>query len=495
MNPKGITQGKIGAVSSGHALATRAALDILTDGGSAVDAAICAQAVICVVMPQAAGLGGDMLMLIRTPESNTFAINGVGRSSLEWAPPNQGSGATVTVPGIVSGWSVAEGAFGKLPLQRIFAPAIAIARSGFNAEASLIRARDSQRARLLANGASDWPLINLGLGDEWKQPELAALLEYLVRSGLQSFYKDPVASTICRAVQKLYGGLSTEDFASQNVLLENATSTSWGLSTLYVQPPSTQGVLLAMVAKWLDHNTDLFYPQGKMNAELDTLLAHLEIEVTEGAFQSRDAVISEGDSLLKKTIDVNLTAPSHRAGPRSYLHTAGVAVTDADGLTVSSLVSVFDDFGSAIYVPELGISLNNRADGFTTGANAYAPNAFPVHTLAPAILVHASGQSLALATPGADGQVQTLIQILSAMRFRGRDLFEAISAPRWRAEDGKVLIERTHPKYNALLNMGYKLEEQPLGSEIFGAVVATGTNMQGPYASADFRRQVTAGAR
>jgi gamma-glutamyltranspeptidase/glutathione hydrolase len=166
-------------------------------------------------------------------------------------------------------------------------------------------------------------------------------------------------------------------------------------------------------------------------------------------------------------------------------------------------VSVFDDFGSGVFVPELGIVLNNRAAGFTDGENAAAPGSRPVHTLAPA-LIEADGSRLALATPGADGQVQTLLQVLASLR-RGASLEEAVAAPRWRSEAAQLLIERGHPQIVALRARGHDVLVLDPGSDVFGAVVAAGapahrpgsTSSGGvgvPYAVADWRRASVAGA-
>src|SRR6185295_344565 len=100
---------------------------------------------------------------------------------------------------------------------------------------------------------------------------------------------------------------------------------------------------------------------------------------------------AQGEALLAHSLAIDFNKASHRGGPRAYLHTAGVAAADAQGDVVSSLVSVFDDFGSCVFVPELGITLNNRAGGFTTGANSAAPGKRPVHTLAPALLTTPQG--------------------------------------------------------------------------------------------------------
>ncbi|WP_203595426.1 gamma-glutamyltransferase [Salipiger sp. PrR002] len=183
----------------------------------------------------------------------------------------------------------------------------------------------------------------------------------------------------------------------------------------------------------------------------------------------------------------------HRGGPRAYLHTAGVACADADGCVVSSLVSVFDDFGSGVYVPEGGFMLNNRAAGFGPAPNDAAAGKRPVHTLAPALLTGPDGSVWALATPGADGQVQTLLQVLSRARLAGEDLAAAVAAPRWRSENGQLLIEESHPEIEALRALGHALKVLPSGDLRFGAIVAAGMQGGSPRALADWRRLTTAG--
>jgi gamma-glutamyltranspeptidase/glutathione hydrolase len=161
-------------------------------------------------------------------------------------------------------------------------------------------------------------------------------------------------------------------------------------------------------------------------------------------------------------------------------------------MVISSLVSVFDDFGSCVFVPELGITLNNRAGGFTAGANAAAPGKRPVHTLAPALLSSPEG-TLALATPGADGQVQTLLQVLLGLECDGLDLAAAIARPRWRSENGMLLIEERHPCREALAALGHRIVSCPDGDVRFGAVVSAGFIHGEPVGAADWRRETAVG--
>jgi gamma-glutamyltranspeptidase/glutathione hydrolase len=491
----GLVRGKAGVASTAHPLATRAALDVLAKGGNAVDAAIAAHAVICVVMPHAAGLGGDLLMLVRESAGGLYAVNGTGSSGSHWSPPTDGPGASVTVPGIAAGWFAAHSRGGSLPLRQILEAAHRIAIDGYVVDSSLAQARDAQRQRFESHGCQSWSLMGASVGQLWKQPELGDLFDNLRNHGAMNFYEADVAEAVARAVAPFGGNLTAADFQDHTCVTQDAVSTKWGTGVISVQPPASQGLLLAMAARWVESHSELFSKPGitgdpSTNAASD----HLLVEVTGAVFAHRDDVVLCATSLLDEELVVDTVTASHRGGPRSYLHTAGVAVTDASGMTVSSLVSVFDDFGAAIHVPELGIVLNNRADGFTTGSNSYAPNTYPIHTLAPAIVVDNTGHSLALATPGADGQIQTLIQVLTRMRFEHHSLVDAIRAPRWRSENGALLVEESHPHLSGLQSRGHLVRPRPFGEDIFGAIVATGVDADGLFAAEDPRRGVVAGA-
>jgi gamma-glutamyltranspeptidase/glutathione hydrolase len=251
---------------------------------------------------------------------------------------------------------------------------------------------------------------------------------------------------------------------------------------LHVQPPQSQGVLLLMALEG-------FHRSG---FAADAPLAHLGVELTQAAFAFRDEV-GRGAALLKEPLSIDPARAQKRGGPRAYLHTAGVAVADAEGNVASSLVSVFDDFGSAVFVPEGGFTLTNRAGGFTGGANAFAPGRRPVHTLAPALLEGPEG-AVALSTPGADGQVQTLLQVLLDWTVAGRDLTGAVAAPRWRSENGKLLVEAGHPSRDDLVARGHEVVDVPAGDVRFGALTVAGTQDGAPFALADWRRKTWAGA-
>ena len=452
-------RGRLGAVSAAHPLAVAAGQQMLFAHGTAADAVIAAQADLCVVMPDACGLGGDMLALVHSPGKRALALNGTGAAPLALEGVSNDGPHSITVPGIVDAWCELSRREGRLPLDRVLEPAIHLAQAGVRISPTLAHALATQRARLERGGARAWALFDKPSGALCRLPRLADLLDRVARQGRNSFYEGADARAIVRAVRSLGGTLSEADLAKHATVVAAPLETEWGGLRIGAQPPMAQGVLLNMAVKALAQ-------LGEFTRDLND---HVAIELTEAAFAFRSQV-ARGESLLDERLTVDFEKAGHRGGPRAYLHTAGVAAADAEGRVVSSLVSVFDDFGSAVYVPELGITLNNRAGGFTDGDNAPAPGKRPVHTLAP-ILVTSPEGVFGFATPGADGQVQTLLQVLIGIQRDGLDLASAIARPRWRSEGGRLLIERGHAGMAKLQSLGHDLVTLPAGEVRFGAVV------------------------
>jgi gamma-glutamyltranspeptidase/glutathione hydrolase len=441
-------------------------------------------------MPEAAGLGGDLLALVGEPTGAVHAVNGTGLSprGLDGPPPTTGGGS-VTVPGLVDGWLTLHRRWGRLRLAAVLEPARRLAADGVAVEDPLADAVRRQHDRLLAGGAGAWELLDAVAtpGATWRQPALAELLAALAERGRAAFYGGRAAHAIAGAASRCGGVLHEADLHGHRTVCPPPVSVRWDSGHVAVQPPHSQGVLLALALQEVE----------RLGAAGVEVTDHVLVEATQAAFVHRSSC-ARGASLLEERLEVDLDRASGRRGPRAYLHTAGVAAVDADGLVVSSLVSVFDDFGSGVFVPELGFVLNNRAAGFTDGANAWAPGKRPVHTLAPALVRQADGSATALATPGADGQVQTLLQVLAARRA-GCALADAVAALRWRSQDGDLLVEEGHPATADLTARGHRTRPRTPGDELFGAVVAAGTGgvaapAADPWALADWRRRTSSGA-
>ena len=465
-----LVRGRLGAVSAASPLAVEAGVEVLANGGNAVDAAIAAQAVLTVVMPEACGLGGDALLLVNDGSVVT-AINGTGAAAAGATAAAIDGGASVTVPGLPQAWTETSSRWGRLPRSDVLAAAIVLAGHGAAASAATVAAANAQRERLVRGGAGEWAWLTAAPGDLVRQPALAETLSAIAAGGDEAFYTGAYADSIVSAVARTGGDLASTDLAQHATPVLTPISVAWSGQTVHVQPPMSQGVLLALALAAIEDGT---FP-GATAADLVALIG--------AVFTHRDDV-AEGATLLERPLNAAPAAPG--SGPRAYLHTAGVATADQHGMVVSSLVSVFDDFGSAVFVPEGGFVLNNRAGGFTSGRNAFRPGSRPVHTLAPAMTT-TGRNTTALATPGADGQVQTLLQVLCRVRD-GLALPAAITAPRWRCEDGKVLVEDDHAAIGDLAGHGCDVEILPAGDDRFGAVVCAGVDEDGPFCIADHRR-------
>ena len=476
--------GALGAVATAHPFATAAAQVMLARGGSAADAVVAAQAVLAVVMPEACGLGGDAFFMLRDPASGVIAINAAGCAARAAVPEVvRDDGSSVTVPGMVAGWSTLLSRSGRLSLTEVLAPAERLAASGFMMRTALTKAVEQQRDRLVRGGAKDWAIVQARPGQIVRQPILANTLRRIGSLGCRDFYEGPLASAIAATVQAHDGVLDVSDFAAHQTVVAPSLRIQWQGRTVHLQPPMSQGVLLGMALARLEALGEI--PPDRLD--------HAGVELTEASFVYRDRA-GEGSPLLDIPLQIDLNRASRRGGPRAYLHTAGVAVADSDGMVIASLVSVFDDFGAAILVRDFGFTLNNRAAGFTRAPNHLGAGRSPVHTLAP-ILVEDETGYVGMATPGADGQVQSLLQVLLSTVVERLPLDEAIARPRWRSENGRLLIEDGHPAAALLASLGHDVVRIPDGDMRVGSVVAAGLYRGAvPFAVADWRRETWAGA-
>ena len=474
-----LLRGGRGALACGLPLAASAGAAMLAGGGSAADAAVAAGAVLCVVLPDACGLGGDALALVRAPDGSEIAYNGSGAAPAALPPgeiPAEGAGAAA-VPGAVAALADLHARHGTLPWSAVLAPAERIAREGTALTESLLSAVARHRPRL-ERGAPGWALLRPGLaaGARVPQPELAALLERIADHGAPAFYEGA-----------LEGPLAPGDLhAHRTPILAPVVRDRLG-ARISAQPPVSQALLVLIALGALETDAP------RLGADR----AHHLVEALEGAFAHRDAIggisLEDAAALADTPVEVDPARARRRGGPRGGAHTTAVAAADSDGLVVSMLLSVFDVFGSAVLVTAGGFLLNDRLHGFTTGPNRPAPGRRPVHTLSP-LLVAETGRTYALCTPGADGQVQTLSQILAAVLLDGTPLSAALAAPRWRSVDGRLAVEAGYDPavLEELARRGHEIVRAEPGVVDFGAAAcagidfATGTT----FAATDPRREV-----
>ena len=468
-------------------------MEALRNGGGAVDAALAAAAVLSVVLPDACGIGGDAMFLVREPRGRVLAFNGSGAAPAALVPPIPDDGpGTVAVPGAVAAWEAAHARYGRLPFEAALRPARRLAAEGFALGEPLASALDQHRGRL-DRWAPDWELLRYARapGSRVQQPRLAALLERIGREGATALYHGEMAAAVARTAAEGGAALSARDLALHATPVLAPLRRSQLGASVVVQPPVSQGLLVLMALGVLERAGELGGTERR----------RLALEAIEAAFQHRDCIAAEGaaDRLLSLALEESAPAADPDRAPAGGDHTTAVATADADGMVVSMLISVFHLFGSATLVPDGGFLLNNRLKGFATdpaSPNAPAPGRRPVHTLSP-LLLERDEKIVALATPGADGQVQTLVQLVEALLADGVGLQDALHRPRWRLADGRLLLETGFPPDEArrLAALGHDAIPLPAGARPFGAAVAAGFDRATGtvFACPDSRRETWAG--
>jgi gamma-glutamyltranspeptidase/glutathione hydrolase len=488
-------RGALGAVACGHPLAASVGVETFRAGGGAVDAALATAASLWVLMPEACGLGGDAFMLVRSASGEVTAVNGSGAAGAGAVPPLDPVGAaTAAVPGAVAALCDAHARFGRLPLEQVLASAVGLAGGGFPIGGGLLRIIGEQR-ELLERGAPGWVFLNHELrpGALVRQPSLAGLLQRVGRHGRKAFYEGDCAEAIVRAAGNAGGSLAVSDLADDTTVMRAPVSATFRDFDVTVQPPVSQALIALRALRALEAS----------GAETRAERAHVSVEAIEAAFADKHDLIADGaeERLLAEPIEVDPHGQAQRrGGPVGGLHTTSVTAAGADGQVVSMLVSLFDLFGCGVLVPEYGFVLNDRLAGCSpdpASPNAVAPGRRPVHTLSPSLIAD-DRRAVALATPGADGQVQTLVQLIDAIATDGNNLPRALDRPRWRSSDARLAIESDYDPevLGELERRGHDILLAPPGDANFGAASAAGfdSRTRTPFAASDPRRGAWAAA-
>jgi len=509
--------GRNGMIATSQPLASAAGLKVLQDGGNAIDAAVTAAAVLAVVEPSMTGIGGDLFAIVYDAKTRTLhALNASGRSAYaatpqEYAKRGQtrmpGTGVlSVTVPGVVEGWSELLSKYGTLPMSKVVAPAIDYAKNGYavseiisgqwKASEKKLAADPVTAATFLPNGHPLQP------GEIFANPHLAATLEAINKGGHDAFYKGPIARTIVANMQKRNGLLEERDFTEHKADWVDPISTTYRGYDVYEVPPNTQGfVVLEMLnilegfdIKAMGHNS----PEA----------LHALVEAKRIAFADRAAYDGDPGSvpasvlktliskdyaaLRRKEIDPQHAAESYKAGVMPGVPpTAAIAealqnftgmdrgdtiymtAADGKGNFVSLIQSLFSDFGSGVVAGDTGILLHNRGSAFnlTPGSpDQIAPHKRPLHTLIPAFVMKDGKPWLSFGVMGGDHQAQGHTQVLlNAIDF-GMNVQEAGEAARVTHGNNGLLVESNVPESvrAALIQRGHKVTSNANPGGAFG---------------------------
>ncbi|MDH3505589.1 MAG: gamma-glutamyltransferase [Gammaproteobacteria bacterium] len=461
---RSVVAAKNGMAATSHPLATQTAVAILRQGGSAMDAAIGANAVLGLVEPTGSGIGGDLFAIVWDAQQRELrGLNGSGCSpqsltldalhamGLERIPAH--GPLSVSVPGAVDGWFTLHEAFGRLPMTDVLAPAIGYAEQGFPVT-EIIAGYWAQDAELFKDYPGFADLYMPGgraplAGETFANPYLAETYRTIAELGRAGFYEGQVARRIHEFMDANGGYLSEDDLAAHRSEWVDPVSTNYRGYDVWEIPPNNQGITVLQMLNVLEaYDLAAWGPQHP-----DYL--HTLIEAKKLAFEDRarfyadprfvevpvEQLISKAYAeqrrrLLdpdKASLDIGYGEPEILGvGDTCYLTTA-----DADGNMVSLIQSNFRGFGSGLAVPDLGFGFQDRGELFSLDPdhpNVYAPGKRPFHTIIPAFVTQDGEPLMSFGVMGADMQPQGHVQILVNLIDFGLNVQEAGDAPRSRHE-------------------------------------------------------------
>lgn len=451
---------KQGMACTSQPLATQIALDILKKGGSAVDAAIAANAALGLMEPTGCGIGGDLFAIVWDPKAKKlYGLNASGRSprgltlamlkekSPKGIPPN--GPLPATVPGCVDGWFELHKKFGSLPLAEILAPAIRYAEEGFPLSQQIAHdwKRGVARLKEFPNFVETFAPGGTppAKGGPFKNQALAKTYGILAHYGRDAFYKGELTQTMTSYFSRVGCHLSSEDFAQHTSTWIDPVSVNYRGFDVWELPPNGQGIAALQMLNLLEpfdlramgHNTDVY---------LHTLIEAKKIVFEDRArhYADPDFVKIPTGALLSKSyaaarrklFDPNLALEKIEHGdPRLVTgDTVYLTVADKDRNMVSLIQSNYRGFGSGLVPDGLGFCLQDRGELFTYEdghPNVYAPGKRPFHTIIPGFVTKDGKPWLSFGVMGGDMQPQGHVQILCNIIDFGMNIQEAGDAARF----------------------------------------------------------------
>ncbi|MEE4176554.1 MAG: gamma-glutamyltransferase [Bacteroides sp.] len=488
-----------GMAATSHPLATQVALDILKQGGSAVDAAIAANAILGLMEPTGSGIGGDLFAIVWDAETQKLhGLNASGRSpkslTLEYLIEN---GLTripsygplpVSVPGAVDGWFELHGKFGKISMQSVLQPAINYAKNGFPVTDLIAYYMQRSAFRLgqypnfketyMPNGRMPEK------GEIFRNPDLARTYEIIAQQGRDAFYKGDIARVIEQYIKENGGFLSYEDLASHHSEWVEPVSTNYRGFDVWELPPNGQGIAALQILNILEG-----YDIASMGFGSPEYI-HTFVEAKKLAFEDRahfyadpafnalpvETLISkEYASERRALINPNRAARRYEPGIKDTPNTIYLTVADKDGNMVSLIQSNYRGMGSGMTPTGLGFVLQDRGESFTLEAghvNTYEPGKRPFHTIIPAFITKDGQPYISFGVMGGAMQPQGHAQVVVNLVDFGMNLQEAGDAPRIqhigsseptgeRMNDGGVVFLESGIPYEtirALMEKGHKIQ-------------------------------------
>jgi gamma-glutamyltranspeptidase/glutathione hydrolase len=532
---RSVVYGRHGAAATAHPLATLAAIDMLRRGGSAVDAAVAANAALGLLEPISCGIGGDCFAMVWDPAANRLmGLNGSGRSprglSLETQRARAKNGliapfgaTAVSTPGAVDAWWTLHQRYGRLPWAELFGPAIEMAKAGtpvpqtiayYLAASNRLFTKPGNGIEEVENFKRVWAPEGRtpAEGEIFANPYLARTYERIAREGREGFYGGETAANIDAYFKRIGGWLSAADLAAHHSEWVEPRSASYRGVEVWALPPNSQGLATLQILGMLER-FDLAGMGFQSPASLQT-----QIEAKRLAFEDRARYFADPafykapiDWLISKAYAAERAAlirpdrintairageaPSH--GDTTYFCTA-----DAGGMMVSLIQSNYRGMGSGLSPDGLGFMFQDRGELFSLrdgDANIYAPGKRPFQTIIPGFATRAGAPWLAFGVMGGDMQPQGQAQIIVNLVDYGLGLQAAGDSPRWHHEGsteptgepahgtGTLHLEAGVPAATreSLVGLGWKMGPSDGG---FGGYQAI-ARLPGAYAAASEMRK------
>lgn len=452
---------------------------MLRDGGNAIDAAIAADAVLCVVYPHMTSVGGDLMAIVwPAGAASPIGLIGAGRSG-ELATieavrargheqmPERGI-LTVTVPGTVEAWGRLLERFGTFGLGAVLEPAAALARDGYIITPQLSDFLKAG-AELLGREKSAHELYPpMEAGMVLRNPDLATVLGSIGRGGISGFYRGELAALIASAISRRDGLVTARDLAAHRSQWVDPISLTYRDVTVFELPPPTQGLAaLAMLARLNEMKREELQPGAAFAARFK--------RIRDACYPLRDRYITDPDFAVAPVEP--FLDPTHVAAGGAGLRDGGDTIytcaADEHGNMVSLIQSVAFDFGSGIVAEGTGMLLQNRGSYFSLSAdhvNRLEPRKRTMHTLIPAMAARDGKPWAILGTMGGDGQPQLQSQVLINLVDFSLEPAEAVARPRIRVQaDGvRTSIEADYPHAAELARAARTFELMPSRHHSFG---------------------------
>ncbi|WP_220745153.1 gamma-glutamyltransferase [Shewanella colwelliana] len=526
---------KHGMVSSQEALATHVGVDILKQGGNAVDAAVAVGFALAVTLPRAGNLGGGGFMLVHlAKEKRTLAIDyrEVAPASAHKdifldengdpvAKLSREHGLAVGVPGTVMGMELALKQYGTMTMSQVVAPAIELAKKGILVTPDLATSLAGLKRRI-----AQWPSSkaifyqadgsNFAIGDTLFQPELAHSLSLISEQGSKGFYTGDTAEKIVAAITEAGGVMTLDDLAQYKVIERQPISGQYrGYQVVSMPPPSSGGIHIIEMLNMLEP-----YPIEKLgHNSADTL--HLMAEVMKRAYSDRSEYLGDPgfvdvpvSQLISKTyansraksISINRATPSSEIAPGKIAgyespQTTHYSVVDKWGNAVANTYTLNFSYGSGLVAKGTGILLNNEMDDFS--AKAGVPNGYgliggdanaveggkrPLSSMSPTIVMKAGKPFIVTGSPGGSRIINTTLQIIMNVIDHKLNIAEASYASRihhqWLPDELRAEKSLNRDTINLLEAKGHKVKVK----NAIGATQSIMVTEEGIFGASDPRR-------